>query len=238
MRIMFDSVTASAIPADAVMVAGYVDGVYRWAHADWDRFPNAVQVRIAVHPGTDDGQVLDVERGDATPAQAPAWVVARRAVGVDPSVYCSLAVWDEVKAAFAGAGVVEPHYWIAAYPGNGPNLYPGSVAHQYRDTGPNGENVDMSVVADFWPGVDTEENDLTDDEHTMLEHVHAWMSADLKGYNPEVGAPGSFRSTPAMLQDILSALKNAPAAQPSGGVTLDQVRQVVRDELNATKLGS
>jgi len=46
--------------------------------------------------------------------------------------------------------VTEPHWWIAAYPGNGANLYPGAVAHQYADPGP----VDLSVVADYWPGVD------------------------------------------------------------------------------------
>jgi murein L,D-transpeptidase YcbB/YkuD len=70
---------------------------------------------------------------------------------VDPTVYCSLSAWPTVRAAFAAAHVAEPHWWIAAYPGNGPNLYPGSIAHQYANPG----LVDISVVADHWPGVDT-----------------------------------------------------------------------------------
>jgi len=132
------------------MVAGYIDGRYAWSAADWARFPNAVKVKIAVFPSTNTGHVLDCEQGDATPEQCPPWVARRRSAGADPTVYCSLAAWPLVRAAFHNAGVAEPHYWIAAYPGNGPNLYPGAVAHQYADPGP----VDISVVADYWPGVD------------------------------------------------------------------------------------
>ena len=150
MRTCYDAITPANIPTTAQMVAGYVDGRYAWHAADWARFPGAVKVRIAVFSSTNDGHVLDVEPGCSTPASAPGWVLRRRAAGVDPTVYCSLAAWPTVRAAFAAAHVPEPHYWIAAYPGNGPNLYPGSVAHQYADPGP----VDISVVADYWPGVD------------------------------------------------------------------------------------
>lgn len=153
-RILYDSVTAANIPVTAQMVAGYVDGRYAWSAADWARFPAAVHVRIAVFASTNDGHVLDVERGDATPAQAVGWVQRRRAAGVDPTVYCGLASsgysWADVRAAFQAQGVPEPHYWVAAYPGIGAALYPGSVAHQYANPGP----YDLSVVADYWPGVD------------------------------------------------------------------------------------
>ena len=147
---MYDSVTAKNIPTNAQMVAGYVDGLYKWTTADWARFPHAVKVRIAVFAHTNDGHVLDVEDGNATPAQAPAWVMMRRVKGVDPTVYCSFSLWSKVRQAFITAKVREPHYWIAAYPGNGAKLYLGSVAHQYANPGP----VDISVVADYWPGVD------------------------------------------------------------------------------------
>lgn len=153
-RTLYDAVTPANIPASAQMVAGYVDGRYAWRASDWARFPNAVKVRIAVFASTDDGHVLDVEPGDATPAQAVGWVQRRRAAGVDPTVYCGLSTsgysWAQVRAAFQAAGVAEPHYWVAAYPGIGPALYPGSVAHQYANPGP----YDLSVVADYWPGVD------------------------------------------------------------------------------------
>ncbi len=150
LRIMYDAVTAKNIPTDAVMVAGYVDGRYKWTTADWARFPHAVKVRIAVFARTNDGHVLDVEDGNATPAQAPNWVKMRRAAGCDPTIYCSLSIWGRVKQAFNNQGVAPPHYWIAAYPGSGPQLYAGAVAHQYANPGP----VDISVVASYWPGVD------------------------------------------------------------------------------------
>lgn len=159
MRTMYDAVTPSNIPTSAQMVAGYVDGRYAWSAADWARFPGAVKVRIAVFASTNDGHVLDVERYDATPAQAVGWVQRRRDAGVDPTVYCGYSTngysWALVINAFKSAGVAEPHYWVAAYPGNGANLYPGSVAHQYADPVTSGGNYDLSVVADYWPGVDS-----------------------------------------------------------------------------------
>jgi len=150
MRRCYDAITPTNIPTNAQMVAGYVDGKYAWTAAEWARFPHAVKVRIAVFSSTNDGHVLDVEPGCSTAANAPGWVVRRRKAGIDPTVYCSLSAWPTVKAAFHNAGVADPHWWVAAYPGNGPNLYPGSVAHQYANPGP----VDISVVADYWPGVD------------------------------------------------------------------------------------
>ncbi len=146
---MYDAVTAWHIPPDARMVAGYVDGRYRWSDADWALFPEAVKVRIAVFADTDDGQVLDVERFDATPAQAVAWVQRRLDRGWLPTIYCSASSWPSVRAAFFLQGVHEPSYWIAAHPGE-PGIPPGAVAHQYADTG----LVDLSLVVDYWPGVD------------------------------------------------------------------------------------
>lgn len=149
MRTMYDAVTASNIPVNAPMVAGYVD---LWSEADWARFPNAVKVRIARLASVNDGDVLDVENTDATPDQAPGWVTMRRNAtgGVQKTVYMSESAWQAVRDAFAAQGIAEPEYWVAAYPGIGADLYPGSVAHQYVDTGP----YDLSVVADYWPGVD------------------------------------------------------------------------------------
>jgi hypothetical protein len=165
-RLMYDSVTPSAIPTTAAMVAGYVDGRYAWSAADWARWgTGTVKVRIAVFPSTSDGHVLDCETGDATPDQCPPWVLMRRRAGVDPTVYCSEAWWPYVINAFKSQGVPEPHYWVAAYPGPGPVLYPGSVAHQHTDAG----GYDLSVVADYWPGVDAPQGGpVTPDEILQL----------------------------------------------------------------------
>jgi hypothetical protein len=149
-RTMYDAVTVNNIPPGATMVAGYVDGIYANMPAMAARFPNAVHVPIAVRASTNDGLVLDVEQGDATPAQSVGWVVMRRAAGVDPSVYCNTSTWPAVKAAFATAGVTPPHYWVAQYDGT-PAIPAGAVAKQYSDVGP----YDLSAVADVWPGIDT-----------------------------------------------------------------------------------
>jgi hypothetical protein len=156
-RFMHDATTPGNIPANAAMVAGYIDGLYAWSAADWARFPHAVKVRIACFASTNDGDVLDVEWGNATPEQAPAWIAMRRkATGLEKSVYCSYGnlgqTWATVINQFHGQGVAEPQWWVAAYPGIGVALYPGTVAHQFQGglTAP----VDLSYVAGHWPGID------------------------------------------------------------------------------------
>lgn len=152
---MYDAVSPSAIPITAEIVAGYLPpSRYAWSAQDWARFPNAVHVKIAIFASTNDGHVLDVEPGCASPIQAPGWVVKRRAAGMDPTVYCNLSTWPAVQAAFTAAGVGQPHYWIAHY-GTGAVIPAGAVAVQYADPpGGSGGNYDISAVADHWPGVD------------------------------------------------------------------------------------
>jgi len=159
MNTMYDSVSPGEIPADATLVAGYIDGRYKWEPGDWGRFPHATKVRIAVFASTDDGRVLDVEKGDATPAEAPGWVTRRRASTGHPlsgpaTVYTSLSNWQSVKDEFTKQGVAEPDWWIAEYGtnpvvGSDPVVPEGAVAKQYRSqTSPN---VDTSVTLDTWP---------------------------------------------------------------------------------------
>jgi hypothetical protein len=151
-RTMYDAVTASNVPASATLVAGYGDGYYNNVAEFRTRFPHATVVEIAVSSRHNLGVVLDVETGDATPAEAPPWVLMRRAAGVDPTIYCNSSTWPSVRAAFKAAGVPEPHWWIAQYDGD-PSIFPGAVAKQYSDPGP----YDLSSVADYWPGVDPQE---------------------------------------------------------------------------------
>lgn len=153
MRTMYDAVTAANIPGDAQIVAGYIDKIKLepWSAGDWARFPNAVKVQIVKKASTNAGHVLDVEPGDATPGEAPGWVRMRRAAGADPTVYCSLSTWGSVRQAFRDQGVPEPHYWIAHYDGDS-TIPAGAVAKQYR--GNVAPGIDISSVADYWPGVD------------------------------------------------------------------------------------
>lgn len=151
-RIMYDAVSPNNVPSNATMVAGYIDGAYQSYNGLVARCPNAIHVPIAVHSTTNNGIVGDVEAGDMTPSNCVGWVVRRRAAGVDPTIYCSQSFWPQVRAAFKSQGVVEPHYWIAAYhtPPQA-TMIDGAVAHQYTDYQ---GLYDISVVADFWPGVD------------------------------------------------------------------------------------
>ena len=151
-RTMYDGVDASRLPTNAELVAGYVDGLYVWSAAAWARFPHSVKVRIAVFSSTNDGEVLDVETGDATPAESVDWVLMRRRAGADPTVYMNTSTWPAVRAAFSARNVAAPHYWIAQYDGVA-SLPAGAVAKQYYNN--NQAGYDLSVVADYWPGVDS-----------------------------------------------------------------------------------
>jgi hypothetical protein len=165
-RVMYDSVSPDSIPDSATIVAGYVDGHYANMPLITDRFPGALHVPIAVRPSTDNGLVLDVETGDATPAEAPGWVTMRRNAGVDPTVYCNSSTWGAVKQAFADAGVPQPHYWIAQYDNN-PAIPAGAIAKQY-----GGNNAyDVSSVADTWPGLDNAGDTMTPQQISDLADV-------------------------------------------------------------------
>lgn len=173
-RLMYDGVTPSRIPADATMVAGYVDGRYANLPALRQRFPHATVVEIAVFAHTNGGTVLDVEAGDATPGEAPGWVVSRRHAGVDPTVYCSASVWPAVQAAFRNAGIAEPHYWIARYD-NDPTVPTGAVAKQYKTTA----GYDVSSVAAYWPGVDPKPTPAPPEEDVLTAADKAWISLEI-----------------------------------------------------------
>ena len=255
MRTMYDAVTAANIPANAGMVAGYIDRIVLapWTAADWGRFPNAVKVTIVKKASTNDGHVLDVEPGDATPGEAPGWVRMRRAAGADPTVYCNLSTWGSVRQAFRDQGVPEPHYWIARYDGD-PNwgtgwAESGVVAKQYR--GNVAPGIDISSVADYWPGVDpapTKEEDmpLTPADLDAIRDVVRYkvLATGHDENNPDAATPDIWTFGGRNIADVLLELLNrSTAAQASidglaaalaalshdPGITLDAVRQIVND---------
>lgn len=218
MRTMYDSVNPSRIPRDAEIVAGYVNGIYKWADSDWALFPNAVHVGIAVRASYDGGEVLDVEIGDATPAEAPGWVTMRRSHDVDPSIYCNLSTWPTVVRAFQSAGVVEPHYWIAHYDGS-PTLPVGAVAKQYQNT----PGFDVSSVADFWPGIDTgDKMTLTNADADVV--VNRFMER-LITVGPEDGPTQNvfFSALLRLIDDNASVVRNT--------LTETNVKQWIREVL-------
>ena len=140
MTTMLDSVNPFAIPADAPIVAGYVDGLYQWSAAGWARFAGE-QVTITVK-GTPKARVADVERGNLSPAAGAAWAAAEIAGGRVPTLYMDRATYDSEPRVYGA------NYWVADWTGT-PHLVPGSVATQYARGGP----YDTSVTNGVWPGV-------------------------------------------------------------------------------------
>ena len=77
---MFDATDITQIPADAPAVAGYVDGKWGTYPRLAAAFPRALLLSIAVF-AADDADCLDIETGDADPADAPGWTGRQKARG-------------------------------------------------------------------------------------------------------------------------------------------------------------
>lgn len=147
----FDGVTASSIPASATYVFYYANGTYANRSAIAARFPHATLIPIAVSKSLAavKGMVLDVENGDATPADAVAWCLAYPGSNKDLVVYCNASTWPSVRSAFQSAKVTEANYWIAEYD-NVAAIPAGAIGKQYKNT----PGYDESVInASAWPGI-------------------------------------------------------------------------------------
>jgi hypothetical protein len=149
---MYDSIDASAVPANPLL-AGYINGKWQSYYQMAADNPTSTVLSITVKAHNSDGSwvaadILDVESGDATPAEAPGWTQAMRALHrpvITP--YCSrLGTWPATKAAFVSQKVALPDFWVADYTTQ-PHLVPGSVATQWTDTGP----YDISLTNGYWP---------------------------------------------------------------------------------------
>lgn len=152
---MFDSVTVSEIPSSANAVAGYVGGIYPTDshNALVRRFPHAHVLSIAVN-AEENAECLDVERGDATPDQAPAWFRRQRSRGVArPALYASLSALDGLMGIMRDAGIARHEYrvWSAHYTfeahicGVNCGLSPAADGTQWTDKA-LGRNLDESLL--------------------------------------------------------------------------------------------
>jgi len=145
---MYDSVDLSQIPADARYIAGYVDGnwpTYETIRARWHR---ARVLSIAV-TAAHDAECLDVELGDATPAQAPGWAWRQLARGATrPCIYASLSVMPAVIAAMSRAGLHRTVYrlWVAHYIDQQPREVPAGYGAIQWTCHARGRNLDQSLT--------------------------------------------------------------------------------------------
>jgi hypothetical protein len=152
---MFDSETVSAIPKDAKVVAGYVDG--QWPNYDEmvAAFPDALHVSITVS-GRAGAMVGDCEKGDMTPSSVVAWAKREIEAGRRPTLYYSKDSAGDVAAALGDAEVAvsEVDFWVADWT-RAAHLLPGTVATQWCSPGTgSGGNYDISETADAWPAED------------------------------------------------------------------------------------
>ncbi len=143
---MFDSVDLSQVPQSAQAVAGYVGGKWPTYGEAVKRFPNAKHLSIAIN-ATEDAECLDVETGDATPAEAPAWVHRQQSRGVRrPVLYANFSTMPQVVGALKGAGInplLDVRLWVAHYT-YVPHIPLGYDACQWTDRA-MGRNLDQSL---------------------------------------------------------------------------------------------
>ena len=118
--IMFDAINLAEIPLGPQAAAGYVDG--RWATYPElaARYPNAHLLSIAVTSGAD-AECLDVETGDAVPADIPGWYERQRARGVErPCIYANASTMESSVVPLVKSGTLPRaavRLWSAHYAG-------------------------------------------------------------------------------------------------------------------------
>lgn len=152
MLVGYDSVDISAIPKNPQVVMCYDDGKFRNVDMARRLFPHAHVLRIAVF-AKDDGDVLDVERGDASPGEAPGWFERQAHNGVwRPCIYMSRSVMPEVQKAMEDFHIPRAEYrlWSASYDTDAsghhfPHIDPGADGTQWTDNA-LGRNLDESLL--------------------------------------------------------------------------------------------
>lgn len=148
---MYDSTNATAIPTDAKVAAGYVDGDFVSYPEIVAALPDAEVVGITV-TGTEGARVCDVEKGNLSPKGGANWAKNEIAAGRRPTLYYSLDSQDDVTAALTAAGITveEVDHWVADWTYEA-HLVTGSVATQWANPPQSGGDYDVSELAPGWP---------------------------------------------------------------------------------------
>lgn len=149
MRFMVDSVVPDVLPTNLGLIGGYINGAHsQWPGHAWSRFPHSRHVRINVLGTLTRGNCLDVERFDATPADAPKWYDSVTwCPKTDLAVYCNR---SNVGSVIQAMGNRPWHLWLATLDGSMPTTIDGKVvtAVQFLGAKQLGMNIDLSAVFD------------------------------------------------------------------------------------------
>jgi hypothetical protein len=148
-RTQFDAVTLANVPKDARAVGCYVNGDYANLSEAKRRFPDALITTISVR-SSEVADVLDVEKGDATPADCRAYFrrFKDQRPHSKPIFYAPASSVADVETHLRDAGIRKREYiiWSAHWTHRhicGPRTcgYPKADASQYTTTN---ETVDVS----------------------------------------------------------------------------------------------
>ena len=229
---LYDSINPASFPGSGFdATAGYVGGKWPSSAGIRARFPNLPHLTIAVN-SRQDAQCLDVEPGDASPDEAPGWADRQAARGVDtPIIYCSASAMGAVRAAMGGRRYL---LWSAHYTGR-PHIcgtgcgYPQADGTQWYDHGPNGENVDQSLISDeFYAAIGGSSGDVVSANPPRLGEVPdraSWRGVTVCGCMPAMlddwAASVSPQVTPS--QGSYSGSVSASAATHAGGGAIDVI---------------
>jgi hypothetical protein len=177
---MYDSTDVSALPRGADAYAGYVDGNWPTFAALKRRFSasGAHLLSIAVF-ASGHADCLDIESGDATNAQAPAWVDRELTDGAHrPCLYTSVDNMNALVRTLSGAGISRGkiRLWSAHY-GRGKHICgPGTCGltrhacdgTQWTDTA-LGRSLDESVLLSNFFSLPTSANKPIPEESMLLK---------------------------------------------------------------------
>lgn len=232
-RLMYDGITPAKLPKGGDIYASYIDGEWPYFSQLVKLFPHAKHLSIAVDP-THDADILDVERYDALPSQAPDWVYRQRHRSITPIVYMNAATWPTVKQAFYAQHVTEPYYWVADYD-HGPTIPTGAIAVQWKNT----PGYDQSTVIDYIEGVDS--MSLTDDDVAKIwgaSPAARWAGSNGVMYPASTWLVNANKyAGEAMLQtvqsSIIAAIEKALGTTSSSNINAKAIADEVVAELGS-----
>ncbi len=171
--VLRDSTNPFDIPLDGLSaVAGYGDGGFAWSAAGWARFPASVVALSIVTSAASAGDILDVETGDATPANCPGWADRFRRPGRRlPSIYCNRATIGAVRQTMRSRPF---DWWAATLDGQlHSSETAGAVAVQWKGEAQTGGHYDESLIQDpGWIGQPSGGNDMA-----QLDGIQASVDA-------------------------------------------------------------
>lgn len=251
---MYDGVTSlpagiSRLFPNAAMVAGYVGGRYAWTESEWNLFPFANHVKITPVVANV-GDVLDVEKGDASPDQTAAWIAMRKAAGYyRPTIYCSLSVIPAVRAG-TGKYILGQDYdiWVAYYTNYAQQIAaPGlpaanCAATQYMSTA----EYDVSAVYDpDWPHRTPPSvppvvtaypvpGDLTAAVNISgVTVVLSWASTDSPHYRYQVASGTPSRPGAAVVSQTITGTTSGPITLTGLGPWIWRVQSAGNSQFSA-----